>query len=357
MSGRRLPEPRPDLAGLAAYRTDEGDARVRLHANESSDPAEVTLTLGGGARTVALNRYPSKGGELADVLARQLGAAPEQLVLGNGSNEMLLAALLAYGGAGRRILLFQPTYAMYARLATIAGGTVAHEMVGIPYRLTAATVRAAVERTDPHVVVLCSPNNPTGSALGPEAVDAAAAARPSALVVVDEAYAEFGTASAIPAIARHRNVAVARTFSKARAAAGLRLGVLVADAEVAAVLRAVSLPYSPGALTLAAGAVIAADEEGLAARVAACRAERDRVAAALAASGADVQPSAANFLLLRVADPAATHAALLEQGVLVRDVSAWPGCAGGLRVSIGTREENDAFLAALARVPAGAAAG
>jgi histidinol-phosphate aminotransferase len=346
--------PRAELGGLDAYRTQQMPARVRLQSNEWAEPTPAARYLDeADLERVLLNRYPGAPTDLATLLAARFGVSPEQLILGNGSNEVLLYAFLLFGGHGRRTLLFQPTYSMHARLARIAGGHVVDEMIGLPYELTAERAGAAVERERPEIVVLCSPNNPTGTLLPDDVIDAVAHAAPRSLVLVDEAYAEFSGTSVIPRIAEHPNLAVVRTFSKARAAAGLRLGVLVADARVVAMFRAVQLPYNVNALTHAVAARIVADEAGVRRRVELCRVERDKVERALAAVEAvETYPSAANFILfrLRSGGTAPVHARLLEQGVLVRDLSSWPGCAGCLRVSIGTAAENDRFIAALGRV-------
>jgi histidinol-phosphate aminotransferase len=242
---------------------------------------------------------------------------------------------------------------MYQRLTAMTGGRAVFEMVGLPYTITAARAVAAVERERPEVVVLCSPNNPTGTVIGEDVILAVARAAPRSLVLVDEAYADFAGVTVIPQVAERPNLVVVRTFSKARAAAGLRLGVLIAHAQVAAMFRAVQLPYNVSAITQAVAAKVAADRTSVQQRVEVCRGERQRVERALAAVGAlDAYPSEANFVLFRPrrAGTAEIHARFLEHGVLVRDLSSWPGCAGCLRVSIGTPVENDRFIAALGPV-------
>lgn len=349
-----LPQPRAELAALEPYRTQEACAEVRLHANEWAEPNAVGDLLGPGElERLLLNRYPGSGADLRETLAREFEVLPEQIVLGNGSNEVLLYAFLLFGGSGRRTLLFQPTYSMYARLVVLAGGRSVFQMVGLPYSLTAASAVAAVERERPDVVVLCSPNNPTGTLIGEDVILAVARAAPRSLVLVDEAYADFAGVTIIPRISEQPNIVVARTFSKARAAAGLRLGALIAHPEVATMFRAVQLPYNLGAVTQAVASKILADSASLARRVEACRGERERVERALAAVEAlDAYPSVANFVLFRPrrASTGQVHARFLEHGVLVRDVSTWPGCPGCLRVSIGTVAENDRFIGALGPV-------
>lgn len=349
-----LPEPRAELAALEPYRTQEACAEVRLHANEWAEPNTVGDLLGPGElERLMLNRYPGSGTDLRKTLAREFGVLPEQLVLGNGSNDLLLTALLLFGGPGRGTLLFQPTYSMYERLTKVVGGRAVFEMVGLPYAITAERAVAAIERHRPEVVVLCSPNNPTGTIVEEDVILAVARAAPRSLVLIDEAYADFAGITVIPRIAEQANLVVVRTFSKARAAAGLRLGVLIAHPGVAAMFRAMQLPYNVNALTQAVAAKIAADHGSIRRRVEACRVERERVERALAGVEAvDAYPSRANFVLFRPRrmGTAQVHARFLEHGVLLRDVSTWPGCAGCLRVSIGTVAENDRFIGALGPV-------
>lgn len=349
-----LPEARPELAALAPYSTQQMPAEVRLQANEWAEPNPAARYLDpDDFEGLLLNRYPGAGTDVHAALASEFGVLPEQLVLGNGSNEVLLYASLLYGGAGRQTLLFQPTYSMYERLTTMTGGRALYEMVGLPYVLTTERAIAAVERERPDVVVLCSPNNPTGTVIREEVILAVARAAPRSLVLVDEAYADFAGVTVIPRVAEQPNLVVVRTFSKARAAAGLRLGVLIAHPEVAAMFRTVQLPYNVSAITQAVAMRIVADGVSLRQRVEACGSEREKLWRALAAVDAvEAYPSAANFVLFRLrrASTGDVHARFLEHGVLVRDLSSWPGCAGCLRVSIGTAAENERFIRALGPV-------
>ncbi|MSQ37706.1 MAG: aminotransferase class I/II-fold pyridoxal phosphate-dependent enzyme [Chloroflexi bacterium] len=350
----RLPPPRDDLTGFAPYRTQQMPAAVRIQANEWAEPnpADRYLTAA-ELSTLLLNRYPSTGAELRETLASRWGTLPEQIIFGNGSNEVLLNTFLAYGGHGRTTLVFEPTYSMHGRLAVIAGGTVAQEQVGLPYLVTRERALAAIARVRPAIVVFCTPNNPTGNRVPADAILATAEAYPETLVLVDEAYSDFAGFSHLGDQPGHPNLVISKTFSKARAAAGLRLGVLVAHPEIASVYRAVQLPYNLSALTLAVATKLARDEGPIAARVVTAARERARLAAALALVPAiEAFPSEANFILFRARDGDAvgTHARFLAEGVLIRDISIWPGCAGCLRVSVGTPPENDAFITALAKV-------
>lgn len=349
----RFPKPRPDLTGFAPYRTQQMAAEVRLHANEWAEPNPAgTWLTPAELDSVLLNRYPAGSVDLRDALAARYAVAPEQLIFGNGSNEVLLDTFLVFGGHGRRTLLFEPTYSMHGRLTQIAGGTVVAEHVGLPYDLTREHALRAVEREQPEIVVFTTPNNPTGNEIPRDAILGVAAAFPDTVVLVDEAYSDFAGTTLLNALPAHGNLIISKTFSKVRAAAGLRVGVLIAHREVTDLYRAVQLPYNVSALTQTVAAKIAKDDAAVARRVAHAARERARVFAALCAmTGVEAFPSVTNFILFRVktGDVAGTHARFLELGVLIRDISNWPGCAGCLRVSIGTSQENDRFIAAIPR--------
>jgi histidinol-phosphate aminotransferase len=358
----RLPRPRPDLEAFQAYRTQQMVADVRVHANEWPEPNPVSAHLTAAELDdILLNRYPTAlaSAQLRETLARRLGVKPDQLIFGNGSNEVLLNAFLVFGGHGRTTLLFQPTYSMHLRLAQIAGGSVAEEHIGLPYALTRERALAALERVRPSIVCFTTPNNPTGNLVDDEVILASAERYPETLVLVDEAYSDFAGNTIVPAMPDHPNIVVTKTFSKVRAAAALRLGVLIVDPRIADVFRAVQLPYNVSPLTTVVGGRIAQRDDDVARRIAQCANERARVFAALRlATGVEAFPSVTNFILFRLADrtPAEVHAKFLEHSILLRDVSSWPGCAGCLRVSIGTPAENDRVIAAIdavfASVPA-----
>ena len=352
----RLPRPRADLETFPAYRTQQITADVRVNANEwpEPNPAGKYLTAQ-ELDDILLNRYPSAAAsaDLPSTLANRYGIKPEQLIFGNGSNEVLLQVFLVFGGHGRTTLLFQPTYSMHARLARIAGGAVAEEHVGLPYDLTLETALAAMDRVRPHIVAFTTPNNPTGNLIDDAIILAVAERYPETVVLVDEAYSDFAGNTIVPQIPSHPNIIVTKTFSKVHAAAGLRLGLLIVDPRMGDIFRAVQLPYNVSPLATAVGAKLAKRTDDVARRIAECAAERARVHAALAAApGVEVFPSVTNFILFRLSDlkPAEAHAKLLEQGVLVRDISSWPGCDRCLRVSIGTHAECDRIVAAIERV-------
>jgi histidinol-phosphate aminotransferase len=348
----KIPRPRDDLAGFPPYRTaPQVKADVRLAANEWAEPNRAAQWLTPQELTdILLNRYPGNALDLRGVLAEQYGVSPDQLVLGNGSNDVLLQCFLVFGGHGRKTLLFQPTYSMHERLAVIAGGTVVNERVGFPYELRKEQALRAMERAKPEVVVFTTPNNPTGNEIDFDVIRAVLNAYPETLVLVDEAYSDFAGTTMLPELKDYPNMVISKTFSKVLASAGLRIGILITHPLITDVFKSVQLPFNVSSLTQAVAVKIAKDEEAVKSRVEICHRERERVSRALAETDAvDVHPSVTNFLLFRLRDgkPADVHARFLEKGILIRDVSMWPSNEGCLRVSIGTPAENDRFIAAI----------
>ena len=348
------PLPRDDLRALDNYHSPQVDVDVRLNTNESPyapPPAFVERWLD-ALRGVEWNRYPDRAAtDLRSALGAFLGQPPERLLCGNGSNEVLQTLLLTYGGAGRRALVFEPTYALHAQIARGTGtGVIAGERRA-DYAIDPEDAVAVVRRQQPAVIFVCSPNNPTGTVETRETVEqlARVAADAGAVLVVDEAYGEFAPHSAIDLVSDDLPIAVVRTYSKVWSLAGLRLGFAVAPAWMIAELEKVLLPYNLSVPTQVAGAIALDFASEMEQRVASLVEERGRLFAALAATeGIDVCPSGANFLMFRVAgDAHELWKRLLACDVLVRDFSSWPRIEGCLRVTVGTPEENDAFLAAL----------
>lgn len=355
---------RPDLRGQSPYGAPQLDVPVALNTNENSYPvpAEVVETITAAVRSAAagLNRYPDREfTDLREALAAYLsgsGTAIEasQVWAGNGSNEVLLHLLQAFGGPGRTALGFTPAYSMHPIITRTTGTTWVDGMRGVPgagpFDLDVESAVRQVREYAPHVVFLCSPNNPTGTALGLDVVEAVYDAAPDGLVVVDEAYAEFarpGTPSALTLLAGRPRLVVTRTMSKAFALAGARLGYLAADPALTDALRLVRMPYHLGTQTQAVALGALAHTDLMLGTVGAIKEQRDRIVAELPRLGLEPVPSDANFVLFgHLPDAAATWRALLERGVLVRDV----GIPHYLRVTAGTAPETSGFLDALAAV-------
>jgi histidinol-phosphate aminotransferase len=344
--------PRDDLQALEGYHSPQLDVSVRLNTNESPyppPPAFVDRWLG-ELRGAALNRYPDRDArELRAALGRHLGQPAERLFCANGSNEVLQTLLLSYGGAHRRAVVFEPTYALHAHIARITGTEVVVGERRADFSIDPAAARELIAETHPTIVFACSPNNPTGTVEDAATVDVLNDAT-DGLVVVDEAYGEFAPQSALARVRDDGRLVVVRTYSKVWSLAALRLGFAVAPPWVVEQLEAVVLPYHLPLATQIAGRVALEFGEEMRARVSLLVSERERVMAALAAiDRVAAFPSGANFVLFKVhGDGHALWEELVARGVLVRDCSSWPRLAQCLRVTIGTPEENDAFVAALA---------
>jgi histidinol-phosphate aminotransferase len=299
------------------------------------------------AATQGLNRYPDREfTELRRNLATYLGhgLTPDQLWAANGSNEVLQQILQAFGGPGRTAIGFPPTYSMYPLLASGTGTRYVTAARGAAYAMTPDATARAVRESAANIVFLCSPNNPTGTALGLETMVAAYDTHPG-ILLVDEAYAEFADGdTALTLLEGRPRLLVSRTMSKAFAFAGARLGYLAADPAVTDALRLVRLPYHLSALTQAAAVAALAHAPEMLAMVEDIKRQRDRMIAALPELGFLPLPSAANFVLFGgVDDPHATFEALFEQGILIRDV----GIPHHLRVTAGSDAETTIFLDAL----------
>jgi histidinol-phosphate aminotransferase len=295
------------------------------------------------------NRYPDRAAtELRATIARRHNVAPENIFVANGSNEVLQTILLAYGGAGRRVATFEPTYQMYSQIARVTGAEVVEGERNSDLTLDPQEIERVLTRYSPAVTFLCNPNNPTGL-IEPRANLETMLAHTTGMVVVDEAYAEFSEWSAIDMVSEDRPLAVTRTFSKTLSLAALRVGYVVAPRQMIADLEIAVLPYHLDAFkqaaTMAALEFVAEMEE----RVATIKSERSRIFAAISDMDCDVWPSGSNFILFRPrsSEASAVWQRMVDAGVLVRDCSSWPRLAGCLRVTVGTVEENSAFLGAL----------
>ena len=356
-----FPPIRDELRGIEPYGAPQLDVPVQLNVNENPygpSPAAVADIAAAVAEAAAtLNRYPDREfTALREGLAAYLNTSggsditPDMVWAANGSNEVMLQILQAFGGPGRTALSFAPTYSMYPEYArnAMTDWVVGHRAEDFSLDLDAARDLIVAKR--PHVVLLPSPNNPTGTALPPEAVSMLCEAAGEGIVVVDEAYGEFrrsGTPSALELLPKHRNLVVSRTMSKAFALAGARLGYLAADPAICDAIRVVRLPYHLSAVTQASALAALRHAPELLGNVAEIRAERDRTVAWLGDQGHEVADSDANFVLFGTfADRHAVWQGLLEHGVLIRET----GPDGWLRVSIGTADEMTAFKDALTDV-------
>jgi histidinol-phosphate aminotransferase len=345
---------RDDLRGLTPYGAPQKAVSVALNVNENTHPIpeavaqDIIESLASAILTV--NRYPDREfTELRDGLAGYLGhgLTRDNIWAANGSNEVLQQILQAFGGPGRSVLGFPPTYSMHSIIANGTGTRWIEGQRDAGYEISPETVTKWIEETNPDIVFLCSPNNPTGTAVSLDTIKAAYAAT-TGIVVVDEAYAEFapdGDPTAISLLEGRERLLVSRTMSKAFAFAGARVGYLAADPAITDALRLVRLPYHLSALTQAAAVAALRHAPEMLSMVDDIRGQRDRLERELTELGYTPLPSAANFVLFGgVDDPKATFEALLQWDVLVRNI----GIPNHLRVTAGTEAETTAFLVALA---------
>ncbi|PZF84380.1 histidinol-phosphate transaminase [Jiangella anatolica] len=351
---------RDELRGVEPYGAPQLDVPVCLNVNENPFPPSERL-VADAARAVAdavrgLNRYPDREAtrlreRLAAYLEREAGVSLDagQVWAANGSNEVMLQILQAFGGPGRTALSFAPTYSMYPEYARDTSTHWVAARRDDDFGIDEDVALKAVAEHRPTVTLIASPNNPTGTAV-PLGLVSALHEASDGVVVVDEAYAEFrrdGVPSALSLLDTHPRLIVTRTMSKAFAFAGARLGYVAASREIIDVLRVVRLPYHLSAVTQAVAVVALEHAVELQGRVAQLRDERDALAAWLREQGFEVAESDANFVLFgRFADRHAVWQGLLDHGVLIRET----GPDGWLRVSVGTPEETTAFKVALVDV-------
>src|SRR2546426_6810860 len=341
---------KPEVRGLSAYTLQHFDAGVKLDQNEN--PYELPTDLKREVAERVLRRpwarYPEfVPAAIIQALAQFTGWPGEGILVGNGSNELIQASLTVTLGPGRKLAVPQPTFTLYKLMAKALQAEVADIFLDAE-RLTYDVDKLLEASRTSEVVVVCAPNNPTGNLLEREAL-VALLKNAKGLVLVDEAYHEFSGQTAFSLLADHRNLVVLRTFSKAMAMAGLRFGYMMAHPEIAREVYKSKLPYNVNIFTLTAAELVIERRSLLNQAIADLIRERERVFAELQKRAAvRAFPSQANFILMKTARPARQlFDALYSRGVLVRDVSSYPLLDRCLRVSIGTAEENDRFLAAL----------
>ncbi|MDN5808382.1 MAG: histidinol-phosphate transaminase [Brevibacterium sp.] len=358
---------RSDLVGLQPYGAPHLDVPVQLNVNENAYPIpDVVVDSMRSAvegHFAGLNRYPDREFEelrehlvtylhgVNDRAGRTVGLSPEMIWAANGSNEVLSHIVQAFGGPGRTVLGFTPSYSMHPLITTGTGATWQASARNEDFTLDAETVGAEVAEVDPDIVFLCTPNNPTGTSIGLDVIEAAYD-NCSGIVIVDEAYAEFSRparASAMTLLADRPRLVVSRTMSKAFACAGLRLGYAIAAPELIDVLRLVRLPYHLSEITQVLACTALEHADVLLENVDKLIDSRDRISDHLRSVGFTVYPSDSNFVLFgNIASPQELWQKLLDRGILIRDI----GIAHHARVNAGTEEETTAFLTAVDEIMA-----
>lgn len=357
------PAPRESLALAKGYHSPQIEVRVRLNTNEAPEPppAEFVTQLHAALDDIAWNRYPDRA---ATELRQRIAAAEGQLLtvpvgaanvlVANGSNEVLQSVCLTYGGPGRSVLTIEPTYQLHSHIARITGTNVIQVERKADFTIDLPAVLEAVQRHRPAVVFVCSPNNPTGLIEDATTVTSLLAAAESvgALLVVDEAYGQFARWSALSLVNEERSILVSRTFSKTWSLAALRLGYAIAPTWVVTALEAVVLPYHLDAFKQRAGELALDHAEAMATRIATLVEERGRIMAEFSRLPLEYWPSESNFILFRptAVDGDEVWRRLVERSVMVRNCSGWDRLDGCLRVTVGTPRENDEFLTGLREI-------
>jgi len=348
---------REDLRALEGYHSPQLDVTVRLNTNESPEPPPAAWSddLADALRSVQWHRYPDRAAHaLRAGIGAEHGFDVSQVFAANGSNEVLQTALLAYGGPGRSAAVFEPTYALHAHIARITGTAVIEGERSEDLSLDVDVVLDTVRNQRPAVTFLCSPNNPTGLTDPVETVEQTLEMAESVggLLIVDEAYGQFAASTALDLVGEDRSLAVTRTFSKTWSMAAARLGYLIGPSWLVAELDKVVLPYHLDAVTQLAGEHALKYRAEMELRVAALVEERGRLMDALRQLPVEVWPSGANFVLFRPIDRNGNRVwqGLVDRSVLVRNCASWPRLDNCLRVTVGSRRDDDTFLAALTEV-------
>ena len=345
----------PQLQGLVPYDPKYLPARAYLSANENPRDVETEIRqkIISAIRKVPLNRYPDPlANDLRDMIAEANGLDRDQVLLGNGGDELLFNIALAWGGPGRKFLNLPPTFSVYAANARLTGT----EVVDVPrladYSIDEEAVFARLEQGDIDYVIVASPNNPTGKLANEEFLVKLLNAT-DALVLVDEAYFEFSRTTMRPYLAMHKNLLILRTFSKAFSLAGVRMGYILGNAEVIREFLKVRQPYSVDAVSQAIAREVFSERQKFERGIMAIISERNRLLEELAkVPGVTVYPSDSNYILFKLEGADKVWEALYARGILVRDFSHTPMLENCLRVSVGTEEENNEFLAALREIVA-----
>ncbi|MHB8837080.1 MAG: histidinol-phosphate transaminase [Candidatus Methylomirabilia bacterium] len=354
MSGEGEDFFRPELRGLRAYEAEGAEGLIKLDANENPcpPPAGLMARIGSTAAALELNRYPDPAAaSLRRVLADRCGWTREGILLGNGSDDLILLLLAACGGEGATLLVPAPTFSMYRHIALCLGWRVEEVPLTASFELDEPELLKRAASCSPRLSVFASPNNPTGNLFDRGIMERYLRAV-SGIVVIDEAYHDFADESVVDLLPDHRNLVVLQTLSKIGLAA-LRLGMLLADTRLVAELNKVRLPYNLGSFSQVAAQIVLENPVFLEGQIRMILAERERLTAALSRlPGVTPFPSDANFILLRTERPSReVFDALRRRGILVRDLGGSPGMLHGcLRVTVGIEAENEAFLEAMGEV-------
>ena len=346
---------RSEIRDLVAYDAKHYDNVIKMDANENPYPfpEEVKTKLCSELKDLELPRYPDPGAErLREKLAEYTGVTKKGIMVGNGSDELILLILLAFG-AGGTTLITPPTFGMYKINSTVASASSVEIPLTENFDINWPEVKAKAKNPNMKVIFICSPNNPTGNTVSIEEVETLLQ-ETSALVVLDEAYFEFAQESGVALLDKYNNLVILRTFSKAFGMAGLRVGYLLTNKEVMQELAKVRSPYNLNSFSQKAAELALDNIQPFQANIEKVLAERDLLFIEMGnTQGVEIFPTKANFILFRTKLPASDiFGGLLARGVLIRNMSGG-SLNNCLRVTVGTREENQAFLAALKEILGG----
>jgi histidinol-phosphate aminotransferase len=338
---------------LAAYHLVPEEVPVKLNQNENPYdwPADIKNELALFCKERAWNRYPPfVPDDLKAALASYAGVGPENVLAGNGSNEMLLVLFIALLNRGVPLIICQPTFTVYTLLSQGLGNSPISVMLKPDLAFDIDAIIATLQKNPGCPCIICSPNNPTGSVLG-EADCRRILGASAGFVILDQAYVEFGGYNAVPLVAEYPNLIVARTSSKAFAAAGVRLGYMIGAADIIGQLNKIKLPYNLNFFSAKVVETAVKYKDRMASTITELRRSRDDLAAFLKTLPFDkVYPSEANFILVRCKDKQGLFDGLKERGILVRDVSHYPMLADCLRISVGSLDENRQLKDALSDI-------
>ncbi|TGE33652.1 histidinol-phosphate transaminase [Desulfosporosinus sp. Sb-LF] len=345
---------RPEVRKLAPYEAKVVPQCVKLDANENPFPWPKGMYEALFSEELAFNRYPDgMGKDLKKAIATYTKTSPEGILIGNGSDELIQLVLLTFGGLGKSLIIHTPTFVMYQIAARLTDTTVVQVPLSNGLDLDMEKMLKAAQAPEAHVMIVCNPNNPTGS-LFPREEILRLVRESGKIVVVDEAYAEFSEETLIPEIERYPNLIILRTFSKAFGMAGLRLGYLLGQLETISLINRVRQPFNVNSLSQKAGilALDYLDEYQL--QIQQIKAETQKLQEELATvPDVLVYPTRANFILFKPTNSDSWAAELLKRGFLVRNMGDLPTLGKCLRISAGLPEENEGFMRAIREISAG----
>ncbi|AET66424.1 histidinol-phosphate aminotransferase [Desulfosporosinus orientis DSM 765] len=336
---------------LIPYKTQHLPECIKLDANENPFPWPAEMREALLSEQLAFNRYPDgTGQELKTHIAKYTATPPESILIGNGSDELIQMLLLTFGGAGKSLLIHPPTFGMYQIYARLTET----EVVSVPLLngldLDTEGMLQSAKAPEAQIVIICNPNNPTGS-LFPRADILRIVGESGKIVVVDEAYAEFSGESLISEIENYPNLVIMRTFSKAFGMAGLRLGYLVGQLETIDLINRVRPPFNVNSFSQRAGILALRYLPEYQEQIQQIKAETQKLQAALQeVPDLIVYPTKANFILFKPQNADQWASELLKRGFLVRNMGDLPQLGKCLRISVGLPEENDRLIQAVAEI-------